>query len=66
MAYPPLDLNKCPRCKETGKQIPAGTSKKTGRPYSAFYVCDSTNPCQENGRNLSWKSAKQYVYLSNN
>ena len=64
MAY--ADLTKCPRCTETAKQIPAGVSKHTGKEYSTFYVCNSSSPCQENGKNLSWKSGKQHIYLSNN
>jgi hypothetical protein len=30
---------KCPRCGGEVKVIPAGTSKKTGKPYAAFYSC---------------------------
>ena len=32
-----------PICNDCGKQkklIPAGTSKRTGKPYKAFYVCE--------------------------
>lgn len=62
----PVDLTRCPRCGEAGKTIKAGVSKKTGRPYDAFYVCDDVEPCMENGKNLSWKSVKQHVFLANN
>lgn len=32
--------NKCPNCgSEQTKLVPAGTSKKTGKQYNAFYSC---------------------------
>ena len=35
----------CPICGNPIKSIPAGVSKKTGKPYKAFQVC-SNNECQ--------------------
>lgn len=39
--------NNCGTCGKPKKLVPAGVSKKTGKPYKAFYVCpdkcDSTN-----------------------
>jgi len=35
----------CPTCFTPLKLIPAGTSKKTGKPYPAFYVCP-TKGCE--------------------
>ena len=34
-----MELPTCPRCGRTMKLIPAGVSKKTGKPYTAFYGC---------------------------
>ena len=31
--------NTCPKCGQILKIVPAGTSKKTGRPYKAFLSC---------------------------
>jgi|SRR3990172_7727157 len=33
----------CPKCKSEMKLIPAGISKKTGKPYQAFYACPDKN-----------------------
>ena len=30
----------CPTCQDEMRQIPAGVSKKTGKPYRAFWACD--------------------------
>lgn len=34
----------CPACGSVIKEVPAGVSKKTGKPYKAFQVC-SNNAC---------------------
>ena len=34
----------CPNCENTMKTIPAGVSKRTGRPYESFDVCEHCNP----------------------
>jgi len=39
-------IAKCPEHDKPMKLIPAGTSKKTGKPYKAFYACTSYN-CRE-------------------
>ena len=31
----------CPYCKTKLRFVPAGVSKKTGKKYSAFYICDN-------------------------
>ncbi len=33
----------CPRCEKAMKEIPAGVSKRTGRPYKAFFKCETCN-----------------------
>jgi hypothetical protein len=33
----------CERCDREMRLIPAGTSKKTGKPYNAFWTCDKRN-----------------------
>jgi len=37
--------NICPVCNQQKKEIPAGVSKRTGKPYNAFSVCP--NKCQQ-------------------
>ena len=34
----------CEDCGNTKKLVPAGISKKTGRPYKEFYTCEACNP----------------------
>ena len=34
----------CPTCGNPMKLIPAGVSKKTGKPYSSFWTCNSCKP----------------------
>ena len=55
--------NYCPWCGGEGKHIPGGFSQKTQKDYSEFWVCKS---CKKGGRDLSWKSDAQWVYLSHN
>ena len=31
----------CEKCDKEMRLVPAGTSKKTGKPYSAFWSCDA-------------------------
>lgn len=38
--------NTCTICGQNLSQIPAGVSKKTGKPYNAFMACP--NKCQQN------------------
>jgi len=33
----------CEKCDKEMRLVPAGTSKKTGKPYSAFWSCDTRN-----------------------
>lgn len=33
----------CDRCDQPMRLIPAGVSKKSGKPYSAFWTCDKRN-----------------------
>lgn len=35
--------DKCEKCGSDMKYIPAGTSKKTGKPYPAFWTCQNQN-----------------------
>ena len=41
----------CPQCQSDIKTIPAGVSKKNGKPYNAFQACSNRNcdfvPCRE-------------------
>ena len=37
-------MSKCPICNADLRQIPAGTSKKTGKPYKAFEACPNNCP----------------------
>jgi hypothetical protein len=34
-----METPMCPKCGGEMKVVPAGTSKKTGKPYNAFYAC---------------------------
>lgn len=43
-------MNNCPVCGSLLKTIPAGVSKKTGKPYQSFTACP--NKC-----NTSWNSS---------
>jgi len=36
----------CPTCQDEMRQVPAGVSKKTGKPYRAFFACDK-QACKE-------------------
>jgi len=33
--------NQCPQCQADVRHIPAGISKKTGKPYGEFYACEA-------------------------
>lgn len=59
-------VSQCPRCAtKQVKHIPAGFSRRTQKPYAEFWLCDNPKiPCEEDGRVLSWKSGKQWDYLS--
>jgi len=46
----------CPACGSEIKEVPAGVSKKTGKPYNAFQVC-SNKLC-------GWKPAQKPGYTS--
>lgn len=43
------DIKDCDACGSIVKHIPAGTSKKTGKPYNDFWVC-SNDTCSTNTR----------------
>ena len=34
-------IENCPECGSALREIPAGVSKKTGKPYNAFVVCSN-------------------------
>ena len=34
-------MDNCPKCGTPWKLVPEGVSKKTGKPYAAFYKCNS-------------------------
>jgi hypothetical protein len=51
----------CPICGSEVKNIPAGTSKKTGKPYKAFSICSNQN-CQYKPTEEGIK--KEVVYTS--
>ena len=36
-------MNTCPNCGAELKTVPAGTSKRTGKPYKAFMACSDRN-----------------------
>ena len=46
----------CPACGSVIKEVPAGISKKTGKPYEAFQVC-SNKLCE-------WKPTQKPGYKS--
>jgi len=47
-------MAQCNKCGGNIKTIPAGVSKKTGRPYNEFSVCEvCSTPHKENGGNKS-------------
>jgi hypothetical protein len=50
---PAPSLDDCPRCQRRGKVIPAGVSKKTGKPYGQFWACN--NGCKNGDRDLTWR-----------
>jgi hypothetical protein len=62
-------MNVCPKCGSPAKHIAAGVSKKTGLPYSEFWVCGDEPPCPDRWKDgsihdLSWKSERQWNYLN--
>lgn len=36
-------MSQCPKCGNELKLVPAGTSKKTGKPYDSFWSCADRN-----------------------
>ena len=34
-------ITNCPKCGSEIKRVPSGVSKRTGKPYNAFYSCSS-------------------------
>lgn len=50
-------MNNCPSCNSPLKNIPAGVSKKTGKPYPAFQACSN---------NCGWKPEKPKTYQQPN
>jgi len=36
-----MNIKVCEKCDKEMRLVPAGISKKTGKPYSAFWSCDS-------------------------
>lgn len=52
----------CPRCNAEAKHIPAGTSKRTGKPYREFWSCSHCRD-PKTGRNQTWVSERQWWYL---
>ena len=42
-----MTMEKCPKCGSDIKLVPAGVSKRTGRPYNAFQACSN--------RECDWK-----------
>jgi hypothetical protein len=46
-----MNVKVCERCDREMRLIPAGVSKKTGKPYNAFWTCDARNGgCGETAR----------------
>lgn len=43
-------MSQCPECGQPIKTVPAGVSKKTGKPYAAFDTCSN--------RECGWKPPK--------
>ena len=48
--------NVCPFCQSALKHIPAGISKKTGKPYSEFWSCINKD-CK-----FTWSAKKKVPY----
>ena len=36
-------IKTCPKCDSPIKRVPAGVSRKTGKPYDAFMACEDRN-----------------------
>ena len=36
-----MEIKNCVKCNLPWKLVPAGTSRKTGKPYPSFYACDA-------------------------
>ena len=51
--------NKCPICNLELKTIPAGVSKKTGRPYKSFQSCPNRCPKAQYGTPNVFQNAPQ-------
>ena len=49
-------MSTCPQCNSPLKTVPAGVSKKTGKPYNAFTACSN--------RECTWKPASTGGYRS--
>lgn len=48
-------MPKCTLCNNELRQVPAGVSKKTGKPYNAFWACD--NGCKQPKFQNNYKNA---------
>ena len=62
-------MSVCPKCGSRAKHIAAGVSKKSGKPYAEFWICDDDPPCTDRWQDgsihdLSWKSEKQWNFLN--
>ena len=55
-----MEQNNCSVCGAPVKVIPAGISKKTGKPYNAFYKCESCGKTGNIGGNYA-KPAQTYA-----
>lgn len=58
-------MSKCTICNQEMKIIPAGVSKKTGKPYNAFEACPNKCPKASYGAPGTPKTAPQ-TSLNNN
>ena len=51
-------MEQCPLCKSNLKTIPAGTSKKSGKPYNSFTACENRECSYTKNSNAPVKTAQ--------
>jgi DNA-directed RNA polymerase subunit M/transcription elongation factor TFIIS len=59
-----MEIQKCPKCGSEMKLIPAGISKKTGKPYKAFFSCKNCGYTMNVPDDIANKVNKEYPRTS--
>jgi hypothetical protein len=55
-------MENCPNCGQPMKLVPAGVSRKSGKPYDAFYSCKCGKTVNLTPRSTTGQRDQQYRY----